>query len=268
MKDCVKCEKLLDKALYNELSPSEKNFFEDHIAVCSDCSAEYSGMKETLNLVKAREREEPAEEFMENFWEELEPKLTPDERIKPVHKINWQNILSFNFPMPYKLAGAVVILILGIFIGRFWTGGGSNGNGPAITGSDNARVVLNAQTARYLERSKILLLGIMNFNPATDDAETISLPHMQKISRELVHEAPGLKTRLKENSKQQLSKLVSDLQLIMMQIANMEKKNDIEGIELVKDGVNSSGIFLKINIQQLLQSNDKSVESKTENRKI
>lgn len=268
MKDCTRCEKLFDKALYNELSPSEKEFFNSHIAVCGECSANYSGMLHTLELVKSSEREEPAEGFMENFWDELEPKLSTDKKIKAVSKFNWQNVLGFNFPLPYKLAGVALILILGIFIGRFWTTGGGIGNSQAITGNGNSRNSLNVETARYLERSKILLLGIMNFNPATDDAETISLPHIQKISRELVGEAPALKSRLKENSRQQLSKLVSDLQLILMQIANMEKKNDIDGIELVKAGVNSSGIFLKINIQQLQQfGNDKS-NTKIENKKI
>ena len=95
----------------------------------------------------------------------------------------------------------------------------------------------------------------MNFDPAKDDAETINLPHIQIISKQLANQAPALKADLKSPSQQQLKELVSDLQLIMLQIANLEAKKDIDGIDLIKEGVNSQNIFLKINIQQLFESN-------------
>ena len=118
-----------------------------------------------------------------------------------------------------------------------------------------AQPAVNVEAANYIERSKVLLLGLVNFDPATDDLETISLPHIQKISRELLDQTPGLKAGLKDPSQQQLKQLVSDLELILLQIANLEAKNDVPGIELIKDGVNSKGIFLKINIQEIQGNN-------------
>ena len=76
-----------------------------------------------------------------------------------------------------------------------------------------------------------------------------------KRYKQLANEAPALKSDLTEPSQQQLKRLISNLQLILLQIANLEEKNNLDGIELIKEGVNSQNIFLKINIQQLQESN-------------
>jgi len=272
MKECIKCERLFDKALYNELNNSDKEFFEQHIRTCSKCAKNFKELRETLSLVKMRERPEPDKEFMDNLWNELEPNLIKEKL--PGRKLNFNlfELLQFKFPGQYKLAGAALILIIGIFIGRYWMGG-DNTNPQLLSNNGINNGALNIETAKYLERSKILLLGLMNFDPMTEDAATISLPHIKKISQELVNRAPVLKSGLKKSSHQQLGKLVSDLEVILLQIANLEAKNDVDGIEMIKDGINSRGIFLKINIQQLLQNNlewknQKDKEIKKEDRKI
>lgn len=275
MKKCAECERLFEKALYNELSDSESKIFDEHISSCKFCAKKFAELRDTLSLVKTLERSGPDEDFMSNFWNELEPKLVKEKSPGRRWNFDISPIFQFNFSAGYKLAGAALVLVIGIIIGRYWFGGTAVNNPPLIKGKDKMTAPVNIQAAEYIERSKILLLGLMNFDPATEDAETISLQHIKKISRELVDEAPGLKAELKEQSQQRLGKLVSDLEVILLQIANLEAKNDIEGIELVKDGVNSKGIFLKINIQQLQENNDhpgrktgRDNETKKENRKI
>lgn len=275
MKECNKCERLFEKALYGELTNSEKELFNSHMNICKKCAGEFEELKETLKLVKMQSREEADESFMHNFWTELEPGLQKNKQVVKTWWLNILNAFQFDFNLQYKLAGAAVVLIFGIFIGRYLLTGQENVNPALYSTKEIKEQKLNMETAKYIERSKILLLGLMNFDPAMDDAETISLPHIKKISRELLNEVPGLKSGLKDSQQQQLSKLVSDLELILMQIANLEVKNDIDGIELIKDGVNSRGIFLKINIQELLESNkgmnnpeNQNKEIKKENRKI
>ena len=268
MKDCGKCERLFDNALYDELLVSDKEFFDVHISACKDCAKKFDELRETLTLVKMHGRPEPGKEFMENFWNELEPKLADEKPAGRGWILNLFNFLRFDFPMPYKLAGAALILVVGIFIGRYWTAGNGNTGNTLFSNQGIKNTDLKVETARYLQRSKILLLGLMNFDPATDDAETISLPHIKKISRALVNEAPALKAGLDKSSSQQLGKLVSDLEVILLQIANLEAENNVDGIEMVKDGVNSRGIFLKINIQQLLQNNSEMNAQKDNNKKV
>jgi hypothetical protein len=73
---------------------------------------------------------------------------------------------------------------------------------------------------------------------------------------------------LSDTHDRRLEKLVGDLELILMQIANLEEKEDLPEIELVKDGVDRKGLLLKINLEQMrtgrsTQQKAKSASGKT-----
>jgi hypothetical protein len=275
MKECSKYERLFEKALYNELTKTEEDILNEHLNSCSECKEKFLDLKETLNTIKKYKRPEPDNKFMNSFWEILEPKLEVKEN---PFKNSWSSLIElfrFDTKFKYRFAGGLALLIIGFVIGKFIITGNEVQTQKMLPDKSNAGVsktAVNVEAAKYLERSKILLLGIMNFDPAKDDAETINLPHIQTISKKLANQAPALKADLKSPSQQQLKKLVADLQLIMLQIANLEAKKDIDGIELIKEGVNSQNIFLKINIQQLFESNkqfhEKRVKSGKGNKNI
>lgn len=94
----------------------------------------------------------------------------------------------------------------------------------------------------------------MNFNPSTDDAETINLQKQQEISKKLLTQAVEIKAGLNSPQQQQMKKLVSDIEMILVQIANLDPGDDSFGIELVKEGVETKSIILKINIQKLKEN--------------
>ena len=56
---------------------------------------------------------------------------------------------------------------------------------------------------------------------------------------------------LAAGGEKRLRALVADLEVIMMQIANIGTGQDIEGLELVKQGVDQRGIFLRIDLDRL-----------------
>jgi hypothetical protein len=257
MKDCKNYERLFEKALYDELTHTEEKIFMKHINSCSSCRLKFQELKETLTELKKYQRPEPDEDFMNSFWVTLQPKLAVGGNTQ---KNPWTKLIYFfrsDFKWKYQLAGGIAILVIGLFIGKYFLA--ERGDNQAVTSNKNELAVSEAKAdldaAKYIERSKILLLGIVNFDPTKDDAETINLPHIKNISKQLAGEAPALKADLNEPSQQQLKRLVSNLQLILLQIANLEEKNNLDGIELIKEGVNSQNIFLKINIQQLQEGN-------------
>ena len=55
--------------------------------------------------------------------------------------------------------------------------------------------------------------------------------------------------------------MVSDLEVILMQIANLESDYDLPAIEMVKSGVERRGIFLKINIEEMEKNQKQQMES-------
>ena len=260
--NCDKIKKYFEPALYYELNEKEMQIFQQHLSECENCKTEFENLKETLELVNNRDREDNSV-FLDNLWNKIEPKLESN----PIYKETiWEKLASlftFQQKMSYQAAGALAILVIGIIIGKFLLSVDSTDQPIYSTQNEvNKEQVMQARAERYLDRSKVLLLGLMNFNTETDEVETIDLSHQQKISNELISEAVDLKDNLKGSSNDQLRRLVSEVELILLQIANLEMENDFSGIELIQDGVDKRGIFLKINIQELREIDSSSEPDK------
>jgi len=111
-----------------------------------------------------------------------------------------------------------------------------------------------------------MLLALINFDPETEDPYVLNLPHQQQVSRELVREASFLKQGIADSDQRRLQNLITDLEVILLQIANLESERDFEAIEFVKKGVDSRGIMLQIHVTDFHQSTkvkDKTTPSST-----
>lgn len=257
MNECKKCSRLIGKALYDELKSTEAEFFNEHLKTCSDCVKEFEDLKNTLSVFKTQVRQEPDQAFMNDFWDLLEPKLKKKPSSLSIWFTNFVNAISYEITWKHQLAGAVVLIFVGIVVGKYLLndqGISTQYSNQSSTKSSIEQTAVQIEVVNYIERSKVLMLGLMNFDPATDDVETISLPTQKEISRQLLSKATELKKDLKNPSQQQLKKLVTDIELILLQIANLETKYDLAGIELIKSGVETRGIILKINIQEMKES--------------
>lgn len=257
MDKCKKTKSLFEKALYNELQESEYSDFNIHMQKCDECNREFSELKETLHLFQNREREEANPQFIENLWDNITPEI---EKIDIQR--NWFNLFLNNlktlfrleFTWSKQLATGLAILIIGVFIGKYLM----NPEVTVIATENNLidnQQIVQAKANRYLNRSKVLLLGLINYNPSLENIDAINLPKQKEISQKLVAQASELKNELKNPSQRKLKELISDLEVVLLQIANLESEYDLSGIDLVKTGVDKRGIFLKINLQKMQQSN-------------
>jgi hypothetical protein len=251
MKDCKNITSKFDLALYGELTKEERKYFEEHLSECEKCADEFNALKETLSIINERKSTEPDEEFMNNFWNELNPKLEKATVIDKIKDI-LQQIFTGSSRLSYQLAAGFTILLLGIIIGRFLLIDSPDSNGILIPNTQQNESIIQARAERYIDRSKVLLLGLMNYE--SGDYENINFTREQKVSQELITEAALLKNDMKSSSDLQLRRLINEIEVILMQIANLEEQQDIDGIELIKDGVDRRGIFLKINIRELKNS--------------
>jgi hypothetical protein len=111
------------------------------------------------------------------------------------------------------------------------------------------RILLNEKALNYLERSKVLLLGIVN--SASAGTAPVSLVKEQEVSRMLVSEAAALKNELSDADHRRMVQLINDLEVVLLQIANLEAQKDFPALEIVRNGVERRGILLKINLEQM-----------------
>ena len=273
MNNCKKIQHLFEKSLYGELTTGEEKILDEHLSSCEACSKEYAELKSTLELVQTNRVRETDEQFMEDFWDNLEPKLQKQKSFITILHENLKDIIRFRTGWKYQLAAGLTVLFIGIFIGKYITNGNIDYSQKTSGPTQIAQVNLKAETNDYIQRAKVLLLGLMNFDPATEDVETISFQKQQNISKDLIKQATFLKSNLNDPDQMQMKRLVSDIEIVLLQIANMETKFDLDGIELVKDGVDSKGLIMKINLEEIRENAAKSfkqqkVSTKKENKKI
>ena len=73
-----------------------------------------------------------------------------------------------------------------------------------------------------------------------------------------IEEVPGVNCQERTHEE-----LIASLEMILLQIANLESENDIEAIEIVKEGVNKQGVLMEINLTDLRHSFREKNESRS-----
>jgi hypothetical protein len=259
MNNCRKCRSLFAEALYNELNQEQKGWFNIHLQSCPKCAEHYEKMHTTMGVMNQRTRTEPDPFFWDSYWDKLVNRMEETERSVPAIVKWWQRFwqsIRFQPSWTYRVATAVALIAIGVFIGKLYFGRPVSEQVETfqtvqVPPTAVEQVSLQQRADRYIERSKILLLGLINFDPEYEDAYALDLPYQQQISQELVREANLLKEELNDPAQQQLLDLIEDLEIILLQIANLESEYDLTGIELVKSGVDRRGILLKINLEEM-----------------
>ncbi|MCF8260170.1 MAG: hypothetical protein K9J12_05295 [Melioribacteraceae bacterium] len=271
MSDCKNITELFEKALYEELNVNENKLFNSHLQSCNKCKTEYLELTQTLKLVRNYETPEPDANFMDDFWLELQPKLKAEKGF--FHSLFEKFRARQKVGIGYQLAGAFSILLVGILLGKIFFTSPNQNELPGFSTRANDMNVIQAKADNYIQRSKVLLLGLMNFDPEFDDAGPVSLMHQKRISSELITQAAELKKEINPQTQKQLKRLIDDIEIILMQIANLETEYDLSGIDLIQSGVERKGILLKINIRamqesDLLQNPKNEIQKEERNKKI
>lgn len=262
MSDCKKCQDLFGEAFYEELNAEQKNFLESHIRVCEGCESKYAEMTSTLKVMEKRARSEPEQAYWNGYWNKLARRMEEEKSMAPKTESWWRTFIrAFNFApkWAFQTAAALLLVVLGIYLGKMifspYTPAVQQARQlPAVTTQDEPNVEFANRAQNYIERSKLILLALINFDPETEDLYALDLPYQQQVSRELVREASFLKQRIADPDQRRLRDLIADLEVILLQIANLESEHDFEAIELVKEGVDSRGILLQIHVTDFRQS--------------
>jgi len=254
MIDCRECEPLFVEAFYNEINAENRKLLELHLKSCEKCAAEYSDMNATLNLMNQRERQEPSSGFFENYLPNLEKRIEQEKSDSEAKVIPWHRNLNTRYAWVVRLAAAIAFISIGILIGKYVQQEPRTQQIATVTPSTPVTPVSTSadeRAMRYLKRSQVLLLGLVTYEPDQNGSYVPDISRKKQISKELVQEASVLKQDLNNPNQRRLKELVSDLEVILIQIANLEEKSDMPQIEMVKSGVDRKGILLKINLEEM-----------------
>lgn len=269
MNKCKKYRPLFLESFYGELEAPKKKIFEDHMKTCRKCRAQFEDMKAVLQYTGKRIRPEPPQEFWDSYEEKLERRIEAEEASLEERESFREKLGKRLNLMPkwtYQAAAAVTLIIIGVFIGRGLFSPSPSGSQhaslpSAMDAPQQPETTLVSRSQDYIERSKLILLALVNFDPAVEDPYALDLPYQKQISRELVTEAGFLKNELADSDQERLEALIANLEMILLQIANLETESDFEAIELVKEGIDRQGILMQINLSDLRFSMKKGARS-------
>jgi hypothetical protein len=240
------------EALYGEIDAAEKERLDLHLRACPECASEYASLAATLRIMDKRERLDPGQGFWDGYWDRLSRRMVWESAGEDRTPSLAARLLRPFSRLPrwaLQAAGAAALLIVGILVGSRLVREPEAGRTMTAAVRPAPGAVVQAES--FIERSKVLLLGLVNYDPATEDAYALDLDRKKSLSRGLAAEAPALRSALGEAGQKRLRGLVADLELILMQIANLESGQDLEGVDLIKQGVDRKGIFLKIDLDRL-----------------
>jgi hypothetical protein len=261
--------KLAPLAAYGDLTGREKSAFERHRSECPVCAAHHAELLRALRAMSRREAAADAglsRRILSGVLAETgtRPGAVPAGKRRGV-------ILRF-LAVPRSAAmaaAAVVLVILGVVIGRLTVGDRVSRQTATGTVPEGGQPFTFEQATRvnnYLDRSRTLLIGILNEPAASGGGTVPDFQAQSSASRQLVREGRSLQDELSAPDAARARRLISELELIFLQIANLEQRMNLEGVAVVRAGSNQSGILLRINLEQM-DLDDRAAKASSEHQK-
>ncbi len=257
---CKKYETAVTAKIFGDLNAAAEDELNMHLRGCAACRNFLAEMEDVLGKLGAPQRPEMSEHFWESYWFRLTQRMENAERSAPAP--SWARVREWlrekwaAQPLAIPLArtaGVLALLICGVIIGHYWWPQNNDVGKPIAQTAPQLIPVAQTRAEQWLERSKILLIGVVNEELSVDAKPDFS--HQRLVSRNLLTEARTLNRELDPVVDRQILQLMNQLELILLQIANLEAEHDLSAVELVRDGIARDGLLLKINIAELTQQN-------------
>ncbi|KAA3609304.1 MAG: zf-HC2 domain-containing protein [Calditrichaeota bacterium] len=272
---CKKYHKFFVLALYDELTEEKNNALQAHLQSCEKCQREFQQMQTTLGVMNERQRPEPEDAFWDGFWGDVQVKLQQETKPQHASLISWPRLKVSTKKLlrprtVLQFGAAVSFMIIGFFLGKIYFTNNSQIQNQGLFLNDSATfpIELQRQTSAYLEQTNLLLLGISNFDTKNEDPFILDLQDKKGYSRQLARQAAVLKPGLSDAKETRLLGLISELELILLQLANLDEKDDIPAIEFVQSAIDRRSILLKINLEKIRNKNNSFPSSKKKNENI
>jgi hypothetical protein len=246
-------EHLFIDALEDLLSDEQKALFNAHLVECSKCARTYANLKSTFAQTKNAIAPQPTEKFWDHYWHNLQYRLD-----EPKRSLNmWAVISRFKVEQYLKAglaAAAAIILSIGLYFGEL------NFRVSDITQKPLVDIsTIHTAASSYLERSKILLTSFSNIEPIKS-ARIHNFDQQKALSRKLVDQTTQLKEELDPQTQKRMLSLIDDLEVVLLQIANIDSSYNLNTIEMIQYSVEQKSILFKLNLQEISEMKTKTIK--------
>ncbi|HSQ77169.1 MAG TPA: zf-HC2 domain-containing protein [Bacteroidota bacterium] len=255
--------------LRGELDENDRASVESHLAECAACREECAEMREALESLPPR-LQQPSDALPDAFWKAMldgvdQTIAEKSDRPGLQQRISvWRGQVADWLTMavvPHRrlVLGVVSIAIVATSAFVTWSllrqsperpvlaaspaGAASTEPGPAPTPP-----AAETRMDSYLRKSRMLLVGLTNMPDV--EGQPVDLSVERKTSRELADEARALKQQTLDDRSLDL---INELETIQIELANMESRNEMPTMALVRSGIERENRLFKIRIQEAIQ---------------
>ncbi|MFQ5605697.1 MAG: zf-HC2 domain-containing protein [bacterium] len=268
---CEKVEVLISAHLDGEVTPSDWQEAQAHIQSCVRCAETLRRFEHSTRLFQQTlSRFQPAHEA----WTKIESRL----QNQPSSLFaRWCGTLRHLWevyivrPPAYirtaQITFAVAVIAFMFFIKNPFqtepttsnlvkkesTAPTVNSGFPAQPGRSLERTQMSQpewteEIQNYFEQTAVLLMEIKNSEP---EKEAMDLASLRSQSQKLLEKSVLIKNDLQDSELTELSSTVEQLQLVLMELANLKEKNEKLDIEMLKAIILKQDILIKIEIFDL-----------------
>ena len=181
MKVCNNYQSLIIDVASGAAGEGDRLRLEEHITTCAGCAVEFARTNSIVSIARLQQTD-PGEAYWDGYYGHLtermegeaspgtSSKMLPERTAGGALRLGLERMTEFLFPRQrwvLQLAVAILLVATGVLFGRFVFTPSSDSPVLAENGSSEAllqQAALEARAHTYLDRSKTLLLGLVNFN--------------------------------------------------------------------------------------------------------
>ncbi len=240
---CDSCQNIIADALYDQLDGRQSQQLEQHLNQCPSCQTlmnEMQQAKQTLEIngVSSGSFDDiPERAALEDIWQKLEPSLDREDaqRFRQLPK---RRSRLFTYGPALALAASIVFFFSLLTVSY---------NDEQPSNPIAANQVISPDLMNYLTRAEVMLLLVANAQSENDS----QIPLRQGFARNMASEASFLSTNLEDDFNSGQSKLLKDIEFLLLQVANLDESNMEQGIDLLQRYIETNSVLFKIRLLEM-----------------
>ena len=231
MKSCTICGEHQADAVYGQLSASTLIQYRQHLAQNPSCAAEFEDLQVMVASLKTT-GDEAETDPLAGFWDRLEPQLKSVKQHQRGEQ-PWRKLLL--------TAAAIFVASLGLWYGA--------GREQPLQTAKNPELLA---VSRYMDKAQPLLLAVANHRNGKTTATGFDHQTERDHATLLAQEAAQIRSSL--NRTGSAKRLLGDIELLLLQIANLDDSHYGKDIALVQDYMQQRTILLKVSLMEMKQN--------------
>ena len=245
MKTCNKQYLVVDY-FFDELNQKQKNEFEKHLAECEICQNHLNAFSATAPIIKRQKRLLPEKELMNEYSQQLKANYYLPKKFSTTIKEFFESLI-ITPSIPIRVAEAVVLILIGIFIGKeiIWKPQTVPLQQFVNSNGYSASYVSDLVVKNYLQETEMILLDVANINPEENEQIVLSLSQLAQYGN-LLQKTTFCRTQAEETKNEKLINMIDDIELILLELCNIEKETLQEKVTEIRQQINESNLLFEI----------------------